>query len=145
MKNYLILTLVIIPIVFFSCRRKGCNDNNALNYAGHFKKNDGSCKYSGITFYALYNTYLGSPVTSIDINVDSTYIGTINVGTTGNHPAGPSGCHDVNTVFYQIVNMSAITWYATIHFTGGGTATTSGSSGPNHFTECIKINVTPTP
>ena len=140
MKNYLLAFILVIPILFSSsCRRKGCNDNNALNYESHFKKNDGSCKYSGITFYALYSTYQGSPIASIDIKVNGTYINTI----YGAYPTGPTGCNDAGNVFYQIVNMNSVTWEATIHYTGGGTLVTTGSSGPNHFTECIKINVTP--
>jgi hypothetical protein len=139
MKNYLILIILIFPILFFSCKRKGCNDNNALNYESHFRKNDGSCKYSAITFYALnWSSYSGSSITYIDMTVNNASMGTITMG----YPNGPVGCNDPGTVFYQIVNMSEASWVATIHLASGGTVVKTGGTGPNHFTECIKVDVT---
>jgi hypothetical protein len=143
MKNYLVLVILLFPILFFSCRKRGCIDNNALNDDVTARKDNGTCKYSQITFYSLYDKYgsKNAPVASVDMTVNNAYIGTV----TGNYPAGPTSCNDPGNVFYQIVNMSAVSWTATIHYTGGLAADTvvTGDSGPNHFTQCIKINVTP--
>jgi hypothetical protein len=142
MKNFLVFIVVLFPIVFLSCK-KGCIDNNALNDNPRARKDNGTCKYSAVTFYALKSKYgsLDSTITSIDVAVNGTYLGTIH----GNLPAGPATCNELNTLFYQIVNMSGVDWKATIHYIGGipVDTTTHGSSGPNHFTECIKLNVTP--
>jgi hypothetical protein len=143
MKNYLVFIIVLLPLLFSSCRKKGCIDNNALNDNPRARKDDQSCKYSQITFYALHDKYgsQNAPVASVDMTVNSSYIGTV----TGHYPTGPASCAEAGNVLYQIVNMSAVSWEATIHYTGGVSPDTViyGASGPNHFTECIKINVTP--
>lgn len=45
MKTLQILPLLFILIFCLSCNRKGCTDDEALNYEEDARKNDGSCEY----------------------------------------------------------------------------------------------------
>ena len=44
--KFLSSLLLILVISFSSCRKKGCTDPVALNYAAEAKKDDGTCKYA---------------------------------------------------------------------------------------------------
>ena len=40
---YLGISLSLLSTGFYSCKKKGCTDKNALNYSKEAKKDDGSC------------------------------------------------------------------------------------------------------
>lgn len=49
MKKIINVTGVILLanlILFVSCKKKGCIDENAINYSEEAKKDDGSCEYT---------------------------------------------------------------------------------------------------
>jgi hypothetical protein len=42
----LVLSLFLLSALFYSCKKKGCTDENAINYSSEAKKDDGSCEYA---------------------------------------------------------------------------------------------------
>lgn len=67
MKNILLLFISIAAFASMtSCKRKGCNDPNALNYDSKAKKDDGSCTYFSYTVPTTYSFTNSSGVSSVD-------------------------------------------------------------------------------
>lgn len=132
-------------LLFFSCEENkenmlGCTDNSSLNYSSLADSDDGSCTYSKATFYAKYSTFLGIPITRIDITINGESIGSINGGFTW--PNGPGNCSSTGTVSYQFTNSNTVDWNATIYLANGNLLSSSGIKSPSRFSECLKINVT---
>lgn len=65
-KTLLLATILTLGVVVTSCKKKGCTDENAINYSSEAKKDDGSCTYNTVNNNATeYNT-VGNVVTIID-------------------------------------------------------------------------------
>jgi len=65
-KSLLLVTILTLGVVVTSCKKKGCTDENAINYSAEAKKDDGSCSYETVNSNATeYNTS-GNVVTIID-------------------------------------------------------------------------------
>lgn len=55
--NKLVYAALASTLVFASCKKEGCTDENALNYNDKAKKDDGSCTYESNT-YSIPTTYV---------------------------------------------------------------------------------------
>lgn len=142
MKNF--LYLFTFSIVFFcvstSCnKKKGCTDDKALNKNYEASVNDGSCRYSNVTFYASAGFYSGIPITKIDVTVGGNAIGSI-PGTY--YPSGPGNCSAQGTISFQFDNSNKIDWNTTVYLASGATIFGSGQVSPSSVSDCIKVNVT---
>lgn len=45
MKAISILSVILLSVLFYSCKKPGCIDPTAINYNEHAEKDDGSCEY----------------------------------------------------------------------------------------------------
>jgi len=132
------MVLVGFMTLFTSaCHHDGCTDPKALNTNKQAKKDDGSCTYSAVTFYARYGVADG--VQHVFLTIDGQEFGSIE-GT--NWPEGPDDCSAEGTISFQFNNSRPITWRAEI-LTKGEPLNTSGTVEPSHEAICIKVNVTP--
>jgi hypothetical protein len=133
-----ILILFGFMTLFISaCQHDGCTDPKALNRDRHAKKDDGSCTYSTVTFYARYGVADG--VEHVFLTVDGQEVGSI---VAANWPDGTDDCSAKGTISYQFKNSRPIQWRAEI-ITTGKTLNASGSVEPSPDAICIKVNVTP--
>lgn len=136
--------LILIFFLAFSCLavncKKGCTDNNALNTDFDANKDDGSCRYSSVTFYASASYYNGIPVNKIDITINGSNVGVIPGGTVYFSP--PGNCISPGTVAYQFINGNKIDWNSSAYLASGAVIYASGQLSPSSASECIKINVT---
>lgn len=142
MKNkfiYLILTLTTICSIFSCEKKKGCTDPKALNRDYDAYVNDGSCKYSVVTFYSSAGFYNGIPITKIDVTINSSALGTI-PGTF--YPSGPGNCSAQGTVPFQFESGDKVDWNTTVYLASGATLFGSGQVSPSSGSDCIKVNVT---
>ena len=139
--NLRMLSLALLLVVgTASCKKPvhGCTDMNALNYNSAAQDNDGSCQYSQLTFYAMYGYYNGIPISSIDVSVNGTMIGTINTV----YPTAPGNCYAQGTVAYAFSTDAAYNWNTVVHLLNGAQVYGSGSVSPMGGVSCIKVNVT---
>jgi hypothetical protein len=95
MKVYLIIFL-LLGSVFTSCKKEGCTDSNAINYAADAKKDNGTCTYSGSTVFWLNSAtgvfLLSSGVTYLEVYVDGSLVGGMSTSSSfGSAPACNSG------------------------------------------------------
>jgi len=44
--KYALLLLITLPLALSSCRERGCNDPDAINYEDSANRDDGSCRYA---------------------------------------------------------------------------------------------------
>ena len=147
MRNFIFILLGMMLIT--SCEdpsstTKGCIDGNAINYDYAADIDDGSCTYSNFTFYSRYSTFTDPyyntwTITNVDISINGNYI-----GSTGGtyYPTSPNNCYANGTVSYQTVDGSTISWNAIVYLSNGQQIYTSGTTRPNRYSECVKINVT---
>ncbi len=135
----LYLIVLIIPFLF-SCKEKekeGCMDANSLNYDADAEKDDGSCEYRKVTFYVKNDSYGGIQITSVDVSVNGTNIGT----ATTAYSDGPGGCSATGTAIYEFHNNEPIDWNSVGHLSNGQEFYGSGTVTPTSA-ECIEVNVT---
>ncbi|OFX18541.1 MAG: hypothetical protein A2033_02445 [Bacteroidetes bacterium GWA2_31_9] len=132
----IILIIAFLPLLY-ACK-KGCTDSNATNYDYDAKKDDKSCEYSIVTFYAKYSYYNSIPITKVDISVDGNMIGS----ATAFFPNGPGNCSATGTVSYNFQSGKSVDWNSTIYLSSGATLLGSGTVSPNSSLECIKVCVT---
>lgn len=118
----------------------GCTDNNALNFESSANKEDGSCQYSKVTFFARFNAFNSVPIIKIEILVDGEIIGSIDNGFIW--PNAPGNCSANGTVTYTFPNRNSIDWNTNMFLASGQLLSTSGTRKPSKSIECIKINVT---
>ena len=134
----IVLILFGFMTLFISaCQHNGCTDPKALNNDKHAKKDDGSCTYSAVTFYAKFGVADG--VQHVFLTIDGQKVGSI-AGV--NYPDGPDDCSAKGTISYQFKNNRPIKWRAEI-ITIGETLNASGTVEPSPEAACIKVNVTP--
>jgi len=131
------ILLLLSPLFITSCHHDGCTDPLALNQDKNARKDDGSCTYSTVTFYARFGS--ADAVQQVNLTIDGVEAGSIK-GT--NWPDGPGDCAATGTIVYQFKNANAIKWRAEI-ITAGETLNASGTIVPAHDAICIKVNVTP--
>jgi hypothetical protein len=135
----LLLLLVFIGLAGSSCtRKKGCMDTKALSYNSDAKKDNGSCTYSKVTFYAKYGYYNTIPITQVTINVKGNTLGNLSAV----YPNGPGNCSAPGTLVYQFQDGQPADWNSTVKLANGATLFGSGTISPNRYEECIKVNVT---
>ena len=139
MNSFQILPILVGCMTLFisACQHDGCTDPKALNSDRHAKKDDGSCTYSAVTFYASYGVADG--VQHIFLTIDGQEAGSI---AAVNWPVGPGDCSAKGTISYQFKNSHPIKWRAEI-ITTGETLNASGTVEPSPDSTCIKVNVTP--
>jgi hypothetical protein len=139
MKQLTMISVGLLFIIFTSCNKtKGCMDMNALNFDASAEQDNGSCKFSAITFYASFGYYNGVPINSIDVSVNGNTIGTINAI----YPTGPGNCGAQGTVPYSFSNNSSYDWNTVVHLADGQTVFGSGTISPMAGVPCVKVNVT---
>lgn len=133
---------LIISFLLTSCdlftKKKGCTDIYALNKDFSAEENDGSCRYSKVTFYASIGFLNGIPIQKIDVSINQNFVGSI----TSVYPNGPGNCSASGTVEYQFLNGNKVDWNTVIHLSNGGTVFSSGQVSPSSILDCIKVNVT---
>lgn len=137
--NYLLIIFLLLGSS--SCdwfTTKGCTDSTALNRDFSADKDDGSCRYSRVTFYAQYPAYSGIPINRIEVSVNGNSIGAINAI----YPNGPGNCSAQGTVSYLFTNGASADWNTVVFLANGGTVLGSGSISPSSVSECIRVNVT---
>lgn len=54
------ISFFIIPLILISCNRKGCTDENALNYSEKAKVDNLTCEYEYDQFIGSYNVTTGA-------------------------------------------------------------------------------------
>jgi len=65
-KNLLLVAILTLGVVVTSCKKKGCTDENAINYSTEAKKDDGSCSYETVDANVTEYNESGNTVTIID-------------------------------------------------------------------------------
>jgi len=141
MKRNFSLVLFLFAL-FFNCDPdpiSGCTDSKALNQDSGASENDGSCRYSEVTFYSKFGYFNGIPINKIVISVEDSEIGVIS-GTI--YPNGPGNCSAPGNVKYTFNNGNTVDWNTTVYLANGSTLYGSGNILPGKFSECIKVNVT---
>jgi hypothetical protein len=132
----LFLTVLILPLMF-SCSKTfhGCADNLAINFDEDAEKDDGSCLYGSVTFYADSTQYPATQVSSIIVTVDNTIINSFN--TFYNGFAGD--CGSSGTVSYAFGDAGKIFWSTRTEMIDGTFQIRSGSVTPDG-SDCILVN-----
>jgi hypothetical protein len=135
-------TIVLISIIafsIFSCEKEqGCMDNSALNFDGFAERDDGSCNYSRVTFFASAGFFNGIPITKIEVEVGGDYLGTI----SSIYPNGPGNCSANGTLSYVFQNGDSREWNSKVYLASGAIIFGSGRISPSRSQECIRTNVT---
>ena len=134
----LTLILLVLPLLF-SCSKEweGCTDNVALNFIEKAEKDDGSCIYTTLTFYADSTQYPGTSLDYIEITVNRTNIGSL---STIFPNGGPSNCNDVGTISYLFEDAGQVSWKSKIVLTNGTNNTKTGVASPSATEDCLLIN-----
>ena len=83
---------------------------------------DGSCIFTAVTFYADSINLNGKGITSIDITVNGSVVGSFN----GSYNSGNQICGETNTAVYNTNGESSVAWSAVIHQVDGVTVSSSG-------------------
>jgi hypothetical protein len=139
MRIIILLLALFSFATIMSCKKKrGCTDSKSLNFDVDADKNDGSCRYSKVTFYAKYGAYSGIPIMSIDVTVDGNMIGSINAV----YPNGPGNCAAQGTVPFTFGSGKTSDWNTVVNLANGAKIFGSGSVTPTSLQDCIKVNVT---
>lgn len=135
-------TIVLISILafsIFSCEKeKGCMDNSALNFDGFAEKEDGTCKFSRVSFFASAGFFNGIPITKIELELDGNYLGNI----SSIYPNGPGNCSATGTLSYEFQNGDSREWNSKVYLVSGAIIFGSGRISPSRTQECIRTNVT---
>jgi len=88
MKINVILSVLLLSICLFSCKKLGCTDQNAMNFEKEAKKNDESCTYEGsvgIWFDSVKaQEYTADSIITLTYFVDGNNVGTISSGQYSN-------------------------------------------------------------
>ena len=121
-KTLLILTVAVLSITSCSKDKEGCNDSRASNYDENVVVDDGSCAFTAVTFYADSSQYNGITISSIEVTVNGSVIGSFN----GHFTNGNQVCGATNTAVFNTNGESSVAWSAIISQLGGTTVTTSG-------------------
>jgi hypothetical protein len=135
----LILIAIVLPIIFSCSKKEGCNYSEATNYDEMVVVDDGSCRFSKLTFYADTTHINGVYITRIDINIDGVVVGSFDgmeLNMTGDCSGGD------NTYVYDLDN-GTINWNSAIYLTGGTILTSSGAAVTDPNIPCIEINALP--
>lgn len=135
--SYLLVALIIS---ISSCKKEGCTNSSALNHSSEAKKDDGSCNFSTVVFWAAHNQYQVGwntyNVTSISIKVNEVNVGNI-TSVYGAAPAcGAGGC-----ISYKIKDNPSVKWSAAITLQNGTTVNKSGTVNASPNQECIALRV----
>lgn len=136
---FIFIIFIAISLLFFVSCGKGCTDAKALNTDFSAEKNDGSCEYSKVGFYASEGFFSGIPIVKVDVSVDGNNIVTTN-GTF--YQNGPGNCSASGTIAYQFESGNSVDWNATVFLLSGATIFTSGQISPSSVHECIRVNMT---
>ena len=115
----------------------GCMDPTSLTYNYEANVDDGTCRYSDVTFFSRYLFYGGVAIASIEVTVDGESIGFIG----GYYPNGPQGCFAPGTLKYTFRDGIPIDWGAKIYLMNGQLMFASGRLSPTNFDDCIPVNV----
>jgi hypothetical protein len=135
--------IILFFALFSSCKEQGCTNERALNYSSGAEKDDGTCNYSTVVFWArkqqhpVGNSFSG--VSSITLHVDDVNVGSITNIYNPFHPVptcGSNGC-----VTFNMVNNSLIGWYALITLQNGTAIEKSGVVHASADQECIAVQI----
>lgn len=132
----LVLILIVIPFIF-SCSKTyhGCADHLAINFDEDAEKDDGSCLYGSVTFYADSSQYPAVQVSNIIVTVDNRVINTFNTFYNG----FVGDCGTFGTVSYNFGDAGMIFWSTRTEMIDGTFHIRNGTVTPNG-SECILVN-----
>ena len=132
----LILIVFMLPLMF-SCSKTfhGCADHLAINFNEDAEKDDGSCIYGSVTFFADSSQYPASQVTSITVTVDNKTVDSFNTFYNGFYGSCGSG----GTVSYDFGDAGQIFWSTRTEMINGTYQIRNGTVTPDG-TECILVN-----
>ncbi|RYY85836.1 MAG: hypothetical protein EOO15_16010 [Chitinophagaceae bacterium] len=145
MKKMIPLLLLVTSFALFlpACKPDppvvGCKSNKALNYKFDADNDDGSCRFSKITFFGRYGNYNGIPITRVDVSVNGSALGSL----TAMYPGGPGNCSAPGTVSYQFTDDASVDWSSLVFLANGATLVFTGQVSPSRNEECIKVSATP--
>ena len=124
-------------VMLTGCPKQGCTDPKALNYNYRNKKDDGTCQYSKVIFYASgYSTsgfWIGLPNPPYTLYINGSPSGQI----TASYPNGPGNCSATGCPTYQFESGTTVDW----EVRDGAGYIWTGSVSPSSTSECIKIRV----
>ena len=137
-KIYLLLSLFVVLIS--GCKKEGCTNANAINFSTDADKDDGSCTFSKVVFWARYNEYQDGiftyDVTSINLTAGGSSVGNI-TSVYGSAPACSAG----GCITYQIKGSSSVSWSAAIHLNDGTIVNKSGTANASSNQDCIAVQI----
>ena len=135
----ILLCFSMLSIIQLSCTSpSGCTDIRALNNDYEAKDDDGSCRYSKVTFYSNWSTLGGVPISRIDVAVNQNFAGSV----SASYPGGPGNCSAQGTVSFQFTDGDPIDWNAEILLLNGiRVPARGGTVTPSRSKECIRINI----
>ena len=143
MKPLFLLAALAVAFVFTGCKREGCTQSNALNFDSKAKKDDGTCTYSKVTFYAWTETFFGTTgpfeVVKIDLSVNNVPVGTIEPVVV--YFFGPGNCNSAGTLTYQLEHSDPHNWNAVLHGANGEIGHSSGVVSSVRGTDCVMIEL----
>ncbi len=135
---FITLLFLILLIVNFGCKKYGCTDSKALNNNFKAKKDDGTCEYSSVAFYASASFFQNIPITKVEVTVNSNSLGFTNAF----YPNGPGNCSAPGIVSYKFANGKQVDWGAKIILANGAILLSNGTLSPSSTAPCLQVNVT---
>lgn len=141
MKKILFIIL-IIPLLSSCGQKEGCTDTKALNFDFEATKDNGSCIYSSVTFYASNKVWPDqTTIKKIYVTVNGTHLGSID---TEFYEFGFETCEESGTLSYKFDSGEEIHWMKTIFYENGDTFNGVYTYLPPDKTDrCLKVNLTP--
>ena len=136
----LILVAIVLPLIFSCSKKEGCNYSEAVNYDEMVVIDDGSCRFSKLTFYADTTHINGTYIEHIDIYIDGEVVGTFD----GMENLVTGVCDAPNTYVYDLDN-GTINWTSAIYLSDSTNTilTSSGAATTAPNIPCIEINALP--
>ena len=137
----ILLTLSVAALMVTSCSKdkEGCNDRRASNYDEYAVIDNGTCNFTTLTFYADSTHTNGLQISSIDVSVGGTAVGSF----SGYHFSGEQVCGTDRIAIYKTQGETSVSWTATINLFGGLTTSSSGTVNTSVNQPCAIVHTLP--